>query len=133
MHVLKPIGFHVDRLGKVLADPALSDVQRYEGVLMEMPNLIQLAVLLIREHGPSIGASPFAWRTPALTGEIDLALDQFEAIFLEMLGEDKALDRNELRSLSSDLSRYPLPEAQARRLDTLLDKFAATYGEPALA
>lgn len=60
MQVLKPIRFHVDRLGKALADPALSDAQRYEGVLAEMPNLIQLAVLLIREHGQTIGASAFA-------------------------------------------------------------------------
>lgn len=51
---------------------------------------------------------------------------------METLGEDRELDRNELQSLSSALSRHPLPEAQARRLDALLDRFAATYGEPAL-
>lgn len=128
--MMKPISSHVEKLSKVLSDSSLSDQRRYEGVLIQMASLIPLSVLLIREHGQAVGAFAFAWHVAALTGEVDLALDQFEQVFEEIVGEDKDLDRNELQSLSSSLSRFQMTDQQRHRLNVLLDRFATTYGEP---
>ncbi|SIS92371.1 hypothetical protein [Phaeovulum vinaykumarii] len=127
---MKPISSHAEKLSKVLSDPSLSDRRRYEGVLVEIMNLVPLSVLLIREHGQAVGASAFAWRVAALAGEADVALDQFEQVFEDVGGEDKELDRNELQSLSSSLTRFQMTEQQSHRLNVLLDRFATTYGEP---
>ncbi|WP_160144629.1 hypothetical protein [Pseudogemmobacter humi] len=130
MHVLKPISSHTEKLSKVLSNPSLSDLQRYEGVLIEFMSLVPLAVLLIREHGQTVGASAFAWRVAALAGEAATALDQFEQVFELTVGENKDLDRKELQSLSASLSRLQLSDDQMHRLSVVMGKFATIYGEP---
>ena len=113
MLVMKPISSHVDKLSKVLSDPSLSDKKRYEGVLIEIASMVRLLA-----HRLSLGVSQ---RWP---------VNQFEQLFEDLVGEDKDLDRNGLQSLSSSLSRFQMTEQQRHRLDVLLGRFSAIYGEP---
>lgn len=113
MLVMKPISSHVEKLSKVLSDPSLSDKRRYEGVLIEIASMVRLLA-----HRLSLGVSQ---RWP---------VNQFEQLFEDLVGEDKDLDRNGLQSLSSSLSRFQMTEQQRHRLDVLLGRFSAIYGEP---